>query len=143
MVTDLGSTNGTFVNGVRVERATTLKDGDLLLCGQTEMAVTGPPQSFQAQKTVILKIPVFAPPQQTPPPAAAPGWPPHQAPQPTVVPGWPPQQAPQPAAAPDWPPRQTPQPAAAPQPAGACCIYCGKPLVGSPKFCAFCGRQLR
>jgi hypothetical protein len=109
--TDLGSTNGTFVNGVRVERVTPLKDGDVLLCGQTEMVVAGPPPSFQAQKTVMLKIPVFPPPQP-------------------ATPAWPPQQPQQPAAA-------------APQPAGTCCVHCGKPLVGSPKFCAFCGRQLR
>jgi hypothetical protein len=116
-VADLGSTNGTFVNGVRVEQATALKDGDVVVCGQTEMVVTGPPPAFEAQKTVMLKVPVFQPaPPAAPPQAAPPAWP-----------------SPQP----------TPYPAAAPEPAAAACPHCGKPLVGSPKFCAYCGRQLR
>ena len=38
-VEDLQSTNGTFVNGRRVERAT-LKDGDRLVLGRVELAVS-------------------------------------------------------------------------------------------------------
>jgi hypothetical protein len=41
--------------------------------------------------------------------------------------------------------RPAPQPApqAAPETTGGFCLHCGKTLMGSPKFCAFCGRQLR
>jgi pSer/pThr/pTyr-binding forkhead associated (FHA) protein len=38
-VIDLGSTNGTYVNGQRVERSA-LKDGDRLRVGRVEFAVT-------------------------------------------------------------------------------------------------------
>ncbi len=36
-VTDLGSTNGTFVNNQKVTQPTLLSDGDLLRCGNTQM----------------------------------------------------------------------------------------------------------
>ena len=36
-VHDLGSTNGTFVNGVKVDRPRRLADGDLLRVGETEL----------------------------------------------------------------------------------------------------------
>ena len=38
-VEDLGSTNGTFVNGARVTSARKLNDGDLLRVGQTDLKV--------------------------------------------------------------------------------------------------------
>src|SRR3954452_25131003 len=40
-VEDLGSTNGTFVNGTRVAAATPLRPGDQLRVGQTTMTVEG------------------------------------------------------------------------------------------------------
>jgi hypothetical protein len=36
-VSDLGSTNGTFVNGVRVDRARKLEPGDVVRVGETEL----------------------------------------------------------------------------------------------------------
>jgi hypothetical protein len=36
-VNDLGSTNGTFVNGVRVDRPRKLADGDIVRAGETEL----------------------------------------------------------------------------------------------------------
>ncbi len=100
-VTDLGSTNGTFLNGTLVSQPTALKDGDVVLCGQTEMVIAGPAPApaFHAQATVMLSREQVA--QMAPPPAAA------------------------------------------PEPPAGFCRHCGKPLVGAPKFCAFCGRQLR
>ena len=101
ILTDLGSTNGATVNGALIAQPTALKDGDVIVCGTTEMVVNGPPPApaFEAQKTAML--PVMR--------------------------------------------RPAPQPAqqAAPEAAGGFCLHCGKPLMGSPKFCAFCGRQLR
>ena len=37
VVTDLGSTNGTFVNSQRIAQPTRLNDGDLVRCGNTQM----------------------------------------------------------------------------------------------------------
>ncbi|HEX8951501.1 MAG TPA: FHA domain-containing protein [Polyangia bacterium] len=37
VVTDLGSTNGTFVNNQRIAQPTRLGDGDLLRFGNTQM----------------------------------------------------------------------------------------------------------
>lgn len=101
-LTDLASTNGTFLNGARILQPTALKDGDVVLCGQTEMLIAGPPPipAFHAQATVMLNREQI--PQMAPPP-----------------------------------------PAAAPEPPAGFCRHCGKALVGAPKFCAFCGRQLR
>lgn len=42
---DLGSRNGTYVNGRRVSVPVVLRDGDLLTFGQTELAFFGPPES--------------------------------------------------------------------------------------------------
>jgi hypothetical protein len=101
ILTDLGTTNGSSVNGALIAQPAALKDGDVIVCGTTEMVVNGPPPApaFDVQKTAVL--PVMR--------------------------------------------RPAPQPAqqAAPETAGSSCIHCGKPLTGSPKFCAFCGRQLR
>ena len=101
ILSDLGSTNGATVNGALIAQPTALKDGDVIVCGTTEMLVNGPPPAlaFDVQKTSVL--PVMRRP------------------------------APQPA------------PQAAPEAAGGFCLHCGKPLIGSPKFCAFCGHQLR
>src|SRR3954471_1839080 len=41
IVEDLGSTNGTFVNGNRIAAATPLRSGDQLRVGQTTMTVAG------------------------------------------------------------------------------------------------------
>jgi pSer/pThr/pTyr-binding forkhead associated (FHA) protein len=37
VVTDLGSTNGTFVNNQRIAQPTRVNDGDLLRCGNTQL----------------------------------------------------------------------------------------------------------
>jgi pSer/pThr/pTyr-binding forkhead associated (FHA) protein len=37
VVTDLGSTNGTFINNARISQPTRLGDGDLLRCGNTQL----------------------------------------------------------------------------------------------------------
>src|SRR4051794_9452200 len=41
MVEDLGSTNGTFVNGERIAAATPLRTGDEVRVGQTTLTVEG------------------------------------------------------------------------------------------------------
>ncbi len=37
---DLGSTNGTFLNEIRLEEAAVLRDGDRIRCGQVQLSVT-------------------------------------------------------------------------------------------------------
>ena len=41
-IEDLGSTNGTFVNGVRIERPTVLSEGDSVQLGNTMWSVESP-----------------------------------------------------------------------------------------------------
>jgi pSer/pThr/pTyr-binding forkhead associated (FHA) protein len=40
LISDLNSTNGTFVNGVPVKTGHRLKSGDLVLLGRTELRIT-------------------------------------------------------------------------------------------------------
>ena len=82
LVEDLGSTNGTFVNGARIDAPRVLGAGDTIKLGQTMLQLEG-----GAQRT-ILSAPTAAP--QTQPGAAAP---PPAAPPPAAPP-------PPPAAAP-------------------------------------------
>jgi hypothetical protein len=64
---DLGSTNGTFVNGNRIAAATPLRPGDQVRVGQTTMTVEG--GATEGATTVGQVIPAPAP--VAPPPAAA------------------------------------------------------------------------
>ncbi len=41
LLENLGSTNGTWLNGVRVLTPTPVREGDVLRCGQTELRMTG------------------------------------------------------------------------------------------------------
>jgi pSer/pThr/pTyr-binding forkhead associated (FHA) protein len=69
-IEDLGSTNGTFVNGLRITAPTALREGDTIELGSTTLVVRE-----------ILPVTERA---TSPPPGHAPGPPPLQ---PTVVPG--------------------------------------------------------
>ncbi len=105
ILNDAGSTNGTVVNGTRVTGPTPLNNGDVVVCGLTELFVEGPPKPKPpaAEATRIITVPVIPP---------------------------------EPVAAP-------PAPAVEAAPGGSFCVYCGKQLVGEPKFCFHCGHQLR
>jgi hypothetical protein len=61
VIEDLGSTNGTFVNGVRVARPTRLSGGSTIKVGTTEIAVESPRDAATRAR-----------PRPSPPPAAAP-----------------------------------------------------------------------
>jgi len=68
-IEDLGSTNGTYVNGVRIEGVTRLASGDTVQLGKSVLQV----ESVRAAATVTAAVP--APPPQaapTPPPPPAP-----------------------------------------------------------------------
>ncbi len=70
-ITDLGSTNGTHVNGVRIVNPYRLSAGDTIRVGQTTLNVHGEPTGPAAEPTVIGAVPpgVADPPPEAPPPA--------------------------------------------------------------------------
>src|ERR1700712_5055740 len=90
---DLGSTNGTFVNGNRIAAATPLRPGDQVRVGQTTMTVEG--GAGEGATTVGQVIPPAAA-AVPPPPAAVAATPPPQPFQPPQPPPGPPPGAPQP-----------------------------------------------
>src|SRR3954452_2388112 len=75
IVEDLGSTNGTFVNGNRIAAATPLRSGDQLRVGQTTMSVAGGAAEGATTVGQIVPPPAAAAP---PPPAAVAATPPTQ-----------------------------------------------------------------
>jgi hypothetical protein len=90
VVEDLGSTNGTYVNGQRIAGATPLNPGDTVQMGRSTLTVEGAAGGGQA--TAIGAVPI--PPSAPPPPAAAPPPPPAAAGYPPPPPGPPTQQLP-------------------------------------------------
>lgn len=107
MIEDLGSTNGTFINGKRLSGSTLLKNGDMIGLGETvtlgfEVARPGSANPYQAP-------PAAASPYQPAQPAAAPPVPPVN---PYQAPSAAPAQPIQPAAPvnPYQPPSVLPQP---------------------------------
>jgi pSer/pThr/pTyr-binding forkhead associated (FHA) protein len=50
-VIDLGSANGTYVNGTRVRAPTRLRDGDVLRIGQIALKLTAPEEQGEAPPT--------------------------------------------------------------------------------------------
>jgi hypothetical protein len=75
MVEDLGSTNGTFVNGARIAGATPLRSGDQVRVGQTTMSVAGGAAEGATTVGQVVPPPAAAVP---PPPAAVAATPPTQ-----------------------------------------------------------------
>ena len=69
-IEDLGSTNGTYVNGVRIEGATRLAGGDTVKLGKSVLQV----ESVRAAATVAAAVP---PPPAAPAPPVAPTRVPH------------------------------------------------------------------
>jgi predicted component of type VI protein secretion system len=75
IVEDLGSTNGTFVNGNRIAAATPLRAGDQVRVGQTTMTVEGGATEGATTVGQVVPPPAAAAP---PPPAAVAATPPTQ-----------------------------------------------------------------
>ena len=83
-IEDLGSTNGTFVNGERIQGERALGPGDVIRVGNTELALDGPPAAAApaagAGGTAVSKSPDSSAPgpedTAVEPPAAGPGGPP-------------------------------------------------------------------
>jgi S1-C subfamily serine protease len=115
-IEDLGSTNGTYVNGRKIDAAQVLSPGDTIKVGTTTLQVLSPsgeaPQATafspaQPPPAQATKARGTPPPPPPPPPAAAPPTPPPPAP-PTGAPGAQP--------GPPAPPPGAPPPAAPPRP---------------------------
>lgn len=77
-LTDAGSTNGTVVNGVRITQPVRLNNGDVIVCGLTELAVEGPPKppepAYQATRVIRVPVPPAAPAAPAPPPPSPAGF---------------------------------------------------------------------
>ncbi len=73
IVEDLGSSNGTFVNGQRIERAHQLDDGDEIRVGRTTLAFEQ--RNANAQRAAAMVSPTAPP---TPTPISLPAPPPRQ-----------------------------------------------------------------
>jgi ABC-2 type transport system ATP-binding protein len=103
-IEDLGSTNGTFVNGQRISAAQEVKPGDRIQLGGTVMearGVTAPPPPAPAPTAPAAPAPPPPPPARAPTPPPAP---PAAPPSPPVPPSSPPaaaQAAPTPTAFPE------------------------------------------
>jgi Inner membrane component of T3SS, cytoplasmic domain/Domain of unknown function (DUF4389) len=126
-VEDLGSTNGTFVNGERLSGPKTLSDGDKLRIGTTvlefrsltqatRLGTAIPDEGLDVQATAVGHN-VPAEPEAPPEPAAPPEPEPAGAPEAAVPPPQPEPAAPPEPVAPPPPDRATPTEAGVPQPA--------------------------
>jgi pSer/pThr/pTyr-binding forkhead associated (FHA) protein/tRNA A-37 threonylcarbamoyl transferase component Bud32 len=113
-IEDLGSANGTWVNGIAIGEPQALEEGDSVRVGKTTLEVVDPAKPAAAERPAAAAAPppaAAAPPPRAapPPPAAAP--PPPAPPPPAAPPPAPPSPAPAPvaraAAAPTGPPRDT------------------------------------
>ncbi len=70
VVRDLGSTNGTFVNGTRVTEPTVVRPGDVLALGTSRLSVVGPPDDRTRVRSALA--PEDAAPEDAAPEDAAP-----------------------------------------------------------------------
>ncbi|HUO49029.1 MAG TPA: ABC transporter transmembrane domain-containing protein, partial [Acidimicrobiales bacterium] len=118
VVTDLGSTNGTMVNGRRIDTPTAVGPGDRVELGNTVIEVRA--------QAVPEPPPVAAPPAATPAPAPAPAPTPAPAPAPAAAPA--PASAAAPARAPAAAPAEPAAPAAVTPPAAEPLRPPGKPV---------------
>jgi pSer/pThr/pTyr-binding forkhead associated (FHA) protein/MFS family permease len=71
-VEDLGSSNGTFVRGVRIKSRVTVRDGAVINVGQSEMTVKLPATDAGATKMMAVRPRRAPAPPASGPPAAAP-----------------------------------------------------------------------
>jgi pSer/pThr/pTyr-binding forkhead associated (FHA) protein/tRNA A-37 threonylcarbamoyl transferase component Bud32 len=110
-IEDLGSANGTWVNGIVIREPQALEEGDSVRVGKTTLEVVDPAKPARAERPAAAPAPSPPPAAAPPPPAAAPP-PPAAAPPPPAAAPPPPAAAPPPA-----PPRPSPAPVARPVPA--------------------------
>jgi len=123
-IRDLGSGNGTLVNGVLISKPTELKSGDVLQIGQTRITVAG-----TAGQAGATPLPLEEPTQKRPTPEGTRSH--------VRTPAIPAQASPAPLQ-----PADTPVPTSPVRPAARVCPYCGAPLKPASKFCPGCGKPV-
>ncbi len=123
VIEDLGSANGTFVNGQRVETRQRLKLGDAVRIGSTTMQVTEPGRPPVASSPAPGTGPAAPSPQVAPPSPPA-------APSPRAAPPPPPPPSPQAAPLPPPPARAARPPAAPRRPAPSSQLAPGSVFAG-------------
>jgi pSer/pThr/pTyr-binding forkhead associated (FHA) protein/uncharacterized RDD family membrane protein YckC len=106
---DLGSSNGTFVNGGRVDGEIPLADGDRVVVGETEIVLRMLAPLGPSEATAKLVIPPLAAPLSTPAPAPTP-------PRPPAPPAAAPRMGPAPGSQAPWSPTPLSRIPAAPAP---------------------------
>ncbi|MGV8040656.1 MAG: FHA domain-containing protein [Thermoanaerobaculaceae bacterium] len=134
-VTDLGSSNGTFVDGRRIESPSDLVAGDEIVVGHTHLTLGRLQETPPATAELAA-----APPTPAPPEPPAPRQDPAEGPAARPCPGC---------------GRLEPDaagrfcrgcgqalPAIAPAPVPSACLQCGGPLRAGERFCTRCGRKV-
>jgi hypothetical protein len=66
IIEDLGSTNGTFVNGVQITSPKILSPGDSIGIGQTALVFQGAEGPMGAAQAPMQQAPIYAPPNDIP-----------------------------------------------------------------------------
>jgi hypothetical protein len=123
-ISDLGSGNGTLVNGVLISKPTELKSGDVLQMGETRIKLVGP-----AEEAGTAPLPLEEPTQRRPAPEAT---------QTHVrAAALPTQVTPAPLGSAATPVKTNPV-----QQASRICLHCGAPLKPTSKFCPGCGKPV-
>jgi hypothetical protein len=152
-IVDLGSSNGTFLNGDRLSGSALLHEGDLVRIGPAVFAIQPPAFDIPVPESVPLPLGASAlepiPPEPAPeplPPASEPKivfdfLPPPPAPAPVPLTPQPePIFVPLPPAPEPEPVPEPPAPApSAPAPVRAFCGKCGSELTPGARFCGTCG----
>lgn len=132
-VTDLGSSNGTFVNGRRLEAPTELAEGDEVLLGHTHMRLDRRPEEQPSPAPTGQPAPANPLPEEPPPAPARAG-------AGRTCPGCA-RVEPDPAVRFCRGCGQA-LPAVAPTAAPLACAQCGTPLGAGVRFCTRCGRKV-
>jgi pSer/pThr/pTyr-binding forkhead associated (FHA) protein len=142
-VEDLGSANGTFVNGQQITQARKLVSGDRLSFDVNEFEVLGPPVAVEASAATVVRRPAEpatvarpkAPPPDAPPRPAAP-----EAPEAPKAPAA--TKPAEPAKAPDAVPAAASAPKAPPEPKAPAAGAPRKPSWADPDYKADGGTKL-
>lgn len=88
ILTDLGSANGTFVNGVRIKQPVRLRDSDLILVGETQLLFHTGLSPRPGERSPQVDYPSASPPAPPAPRASTGAEPASLAPWPTALPSW-------------------------------------------------------
>jgi hypothetical protein len=88
ILTDLGSANGTFVNGVRIKQPVRLRDSDLILVGETQLLFYTGLLPRPGERSPQVNYPSASPPASPAPTARIGAEPASRAPWQATLPSW-------------------------------------------------------